>query len=357
MKNLNLSLVLVLGLIASQAWAAEKLYVAVEGEGKLAVIDTSNRQVIKTVDLAEHKSDSHTPFAPHNVQVAPDGRSVWITAMAGGGHGGGHDGHGAAAPADQVIVVDPSSDSVIQRIPIAAGVHLAHVVLTPDSRYAYITAQDENSVYKINARDYRVEKRIVLPPHSQPHGLRVSPDGHAYIALLGGKGLAVLDLATEQVSVRNLPGAAVQTAVTPSGSLVFVTLYDSKQIAVFNPSAHSLGYMNLPESSKGPVQLYPSADGRYLLVADQGYYFEQPTGHLVYKLDVSSGVVVAQIKAGDAPHGVVVAPHGETAYITNLLSNDVSVINTQSNGEIARIPVGAKPNGVSLWSSEYGGTP
>lgn len=355
MNNFRSLLIIILCFITMPAIAAEKLYVAVEGEGTLAVIDTHTNKVINRIALAEHSASGHTPLAPHNVQVAPDGRSVWVTAIAGG-HGNAHAEHDAAAPADQVIIINPTNDAIVRRISIAAGIHLAHVVLTPDSRYAYATAQDGNSVYKINARDYRVEKRIALPAKSQPHGLRISSkDNHAYIALLGGNGLAVLDLATDQVVVHNLPGAAVQTAVT--NTLVFISLYDTKQIAIFNPGSHSIGYMKLPHNSKGPVQLYPTPDGRYLLVADQGYYFEQPANREVYKLDTNSGAVVARITAGEAPHGVVVAPHGNLAYITNLLSGDVSVIDTLRNSEVAKISVGNKPNGVSLWSSEFGGTP
>lgn len=359
MKNIPGLIILGLCLFTGQAIALEKAYVAVEGEGKLAVIDTHTAKVLKTIDISERTAGESTPYAPHNVQVAPDGHSVWVTAMAGGHAGAAEHGeHHAATPADQIIVIDPISDTLIKRIAMAPNLHLAHVVLTPDSRYAYVTAQDEDSLYKIDARSYRVEKRIALPAQSHPHGLRISPnDGHAYIALLTGKGLAVLNLTDDTLNIHSLPGAAVQTAVSPDGSLVFASLYDSKRIAVFNPKSGSLGYMNLPEGSKGPVQIYPSADGRMLWVADQGHYFGQPANHLVYKLDSASGAVLAQISAGHAPHGVVAAPKSGLVYVTNLLSGDVSVIDAQRNIELSRIPVGEKPNGISLWSSEYGGTP
>lgn len=359
MNKINTFIAVVLCVIADSCLAAEKLYVAVEGDGKVAVVDIASGRVIKNIDLTEQGSGGHIRLAPHNVQVAPDGRSVWATAIAQAHEpGSSHAGSDPPPAADQVVVIDPASDAIIKRIPVGAGIHLAHVALTPDSRYAYVTAQQEGCVYRIDARNYRIDKRIPLAAHDQPHGLRISPtDGHAYIALMESKGLATLDLATDQVTIQPLSGAAVQTAVTPSGAHVFASLYDTRQIAAFDPKTQALRYLKLPSNSKGPVQIYPTPDSRYLLVADQGYYFEQPSNHLVYKLDADSGAVVAQITAGAAPHGVVVAPRGNRAYVTNLLSGDVSVIDTRRDAEIARIPVGAKPNGISLWSSKLGGTP
>ena len=64
-----------------------------------------------------------------------------------------------------------------------------------------------------------------------------------------------------------------------------------------------------------------------------------------------------EIKAGNAPHGVVVSPDGKFVYVTNLLSGDLSIIDTSTDMEIAKIPLGKEPNGVSLWPRTIGGTP
>lgn len=61
--------------------------------------------------------------------------------------------------------------------------------------------------------------------------------------------------------------------------------------------------------------------------------------------------------AGDAPHGVVVDKEGKFVYVTNLLSEDVSIFDTATNKEVARIKVGMMPNGISLWNKKMGGTP
>lgn len=343
----------------------EKVYVAVEGEGKIAVYDTASRQRIHLIDLAgEHEG---TP-SPHNVQVAPDGKTVWVTAN-GGGHqdrpaqaqASDHEsmGHSAAKmPVDEVIVINPGTDAIIKRIPLAAGLHLAHVVLTPDSAYAYVSAQNESTIYKINAHSYQVEGKISAPPASQPHGLRIATDGaSAYIALLQGKGLGVLNLQTDRLNPVPLSGAPVQTAVTPDGRMVLASLYDSRQIAVYDTENKAIRTIKLPKTARGPVQLYSTPDSRYAYVADQGHYFKQPDSEWIYKIDLKSFQPIWAIKGGKAPHGIVISKDGKYAYVTNLVSDDLSIIDLGTDQEVARLPVGRQPNGVSIWNKKTGGTP
>lgn len=344
-----------------------KIYVAVEGENRIAVLNPEAKAVITTIDLSERVNGLIHNFSPHNVQVAPDGKSVWVTANHGHGkeHGeeNGHD-EGSAhnenkveAP-DQVIVIDPSTDTIIKRIPTDLGVHLAHIVVTKDGSFAYATAQEKGSIYKIDARSFEIAEEIEAPKGSEPHGLRLSPDGTtAYIALLQGKGLCILDLQTNTLTTMPLAGNAVQTGVTPDRKFVVISLYDTKQLAVFDTATKTVSYVDLPENAKGPIQMYATPDSRFVYIADQGYYFEQPTGNRVFKIDLLTKNIVKEIPTGDAPHGVVVSPDGKFVYVTNLLTQDVSIIDTSTDTEIGRMTVGKMPNGISIWSRSSGGTP
>lgn len=348
----------------------EKIYVAVEGDGNVAVIDPIKRKTIKKIELSVDHDGGKMIYSPHNIQVAPNGSTVWVTANVSG-----HSGHSmklipdahahSDAPAsgsdvhleDEVIVIDPLKDKIVKRIPIDVGVHLAHVVLTPDSAFAYVTAQNDARIFKINARDFRIERTIKTPDGSQPHGLRISPDGSiAVVAQLKGKSLGIVDLKTDTITFVELDGQAVQSAITPDGKFAFASLYDIKKLAMYDILKKSVTYIALPKTAKGPIQLYPTPNSRYLYVADQGYYFGQPPGKFVYKVDVSEGKVIKEINSGGAPHGVVVSKDGKFVYITNLLGGDVSVIDTASDRVVATIPVGKEPNGVSIWSKESGGT-
>jgi YVTN family beta-propeller protein len=61
--------------------------------------------------------------------------------------------------------------------------------------------------------------------------------------------------------------------------------------------------------------------------------------------------IIKRINVGDAPIGVAVHPTGEKVYVSNSLSNTVSVIDAFSNGVIDTIDVGSFPQGISLTTS------
>lgn len=339
---------------------AEKLYIALEGEGAISVVDTKDNTLLGKIDLTYKKGGKMVTFAAHNVQAAPDGKNVWVTAnfMDFGGHEEEETNSEETTIPDQVIVIDPLKDDIIKRIDIAPDQHLAHIVVTRDGKTAFATAQEPGLVYRINGKTYKIDKTLPLAKDSQPHGLRLSSDDtKAYIALIGGKGIEVIDIKTNAIKTIPLAGSAVQTAVIPNSSYIIASVYDTKQMAFYDSLTEEVFYIDLPFESEGAIQSYATPDGKYLYVADQGYYFGKPTSDYVYKIDVQNKEVVQSIQAGVAPHGVVVSPDGKRAYITNLLSDDISVIDTATDKELLKVKVGKMPNGISLWSHQSGGTP
>ncbi|MEK7636354.1 MAG: YncE family protein [Patescibacteria group bacterium] len=378
MKKVLIFTLVIVGIVSIGVWyrygrsenIMEKIYVAAEGDGAINIIDSATRQVIRTVDLSVGHEGGIVKFHPHNVVVAPDGKSVWITANAGKheGHSQGlvnsayaHGANESGVEPDEVIVLDPwSRDEIINRIETDIGAQLAHVAVSADGSYAYVTAQKRGVVYKIDAKSKKIISEVSFAIGSEPHGLRISSDGaRAFIAVLKGKALGILDLSKNTMTMTSvsLRGAAVQVGITPDGKYAVASLYDTKELAVYDTQSGAVSYIALPASSKGPIQMYSTPDSKFFYLADQGYYFSQPTSEWVYKIDIENRTVIKEIKAGQAPHGVVVSKDGKFAYITNLLSNDVSVIDAVADTEVARVPVGKEPNGISIWNRDIGGTP
>src|SRR3989344_33296 len=349
---------------------SEKVYVAIEGTGEIAVIDIKTNQVVKRIDLSEDKNSMTVGYMPHNIQVAPDNKSVWVTAnaidekmkmsfriipIAYADTGHGNEVPDTMGNKDELIVIDPFSDAIIKRIEMGQDLHLSHISLTPDSSYAIVASQEKGIMYKINTTTFEVEKETTTKSAAGPHGLRISPDGKtAYIAMIGGKSMGILDIKSFILKDLPLKGAAVQTGVTSDGKYALASVYDTKSLAVYDIASAKLSYVDLPKEAKGPVQIYPTPDSRYVYVADQGYYFDQPTGDSVYKIDLKEMKIAGVIKGGSAPHGIIVSKDGKFVYVTNLLSDDVSVIDTVLGKEVAKIKIGKMPNGISLWYRESG---
>lgn len=149
---------------------AVKIYVAVEEGAAVAVLEGRDLRILKQIAIPD--------YMPHNVQVAPDGKSVWSANVAMEGMG----------MQDQLVQIDPSTDEIVARIDLGAEVHPAHVVVTPDSKTVLVTGAEKNEVIRIDAASRKVLDRIVLGHGSGVHGARVSVDGTAiWAAEIDGK--------------------------------------------------------------------------------------------------------------------------------------------------------------------------
>jgi len=340
----------------------EKIYVALEGEGAIAILDGVKNKVIKTIPLTDERTG--TEYMPHNVQVSPDGSVVWVTAnaMAEMEHQSfrlietayANEGHeDTETMSDQVIAIDPRTDTITRRIPIGTNQHLAHVVQSSGDSAVFVVAQETDKIYVLNADTMTLERSIDLPSGSGPHGMRLSPDNKTlYVAFMSGEALGIVDVASGAVKSAKVDGAAVQTAVTLDGSRVAVSVYDSKSVGIYDVSLGSLSYVRLPSGSQGPVQLYPTEDSRFIYVADQGVLNGREANNKLYKIDLQTLSVIETIEAGEAPHGVALNGDGTRAYVTNLKGDSVSVIDTATAKEISEIKVGKEPNGVSVWNGD-----
>ena len=338
----------------------EKIYIALEEEGRVGVIDAKSRKLIAAINLTNVQNNRFVKYTAHNVQVSPDGQKVAVTANVDRGLMGKEEEEVAVTDnlQDQLFIIDPRTDTVIKSVAIANDAHLAHVVFNSNSDIAYLTSQEKGQIYAVDLTSDKVIRTFDLDENSGPHGLRLHPNNtQLFVALIGKQSLAALNVQTGKVDYFPLSGAAIQTAITADGQYVLTTVYGSKKVAWVNIQTNAQGYIDLPTEAKGPVQLYGTPDSQYIYVADQGYYFDQPTATNVYRINLDQKAVDQTIKAGSAPHGVVVNKAGTHVYVSNLLSNDISVIDIASAKEIARIPVGKMPNGISIWHKQAGGTP
>ncbi|NHB84958.1 hypothetical protein G7085_10985 [Tessaracoccus sp. HDW20] len=64
-------------------------------------------------------------------------------------------------------------------------------------------------------------------------------------------------------------------------------------------------------------------------------------------IDPESMTVESTVQAGSGPHGVVIEPTGQRAWVTNLYDDTVSVIDLTVKATMATVTVGDKPNGIS----------
>ncbi len=333
---------LVMLVAAGSAYAATgKVYVADEGANTVSVIDAATFKKVGSIPVGK---------GPHNVQVSPDGKWVWVTnngeptkaaeAMPAGKMPKSE--HAAMAGAGAVWVIDTANGTVTAKVPV--GMHPAHVVVAPDGRTAYVTNGGDNTVSVVDTAAQRVIG--LIPVGSSPHGLRISPDGkQVWVANLKGGTVSVIDTDSRKQVARISAGKGpAQVGFTPDGRFGFVSLSEENSVAVIDPSSHKV----IRKIAVGtvPIQLHATPDSALVLVANQGT--SKKPGTTVSLIDVASMKVAATIETGAGAHGVVVDRDGRRAFVTNTYANTVSVIDITARKVVATVPVGKGPNGISI---------
>lgn len=344
MKKIAIAIAIAAGFIgcgtSTQPVQGTKVYVAEEDSGGIAVVDARTNQVLRDIPLAETMNGMTMHFMPHNVQVAPNGKSVWVTAPPMEG-----------APGDpemdeEIVVIDPSTDTIVDRVVLGTGLHLAHVVLDDASRFAYVSANAADKVFQLDATTHAMTKTFDLGAGHKPHGMRVCGD-RVFVANMDGKSISIIDPNGGAIQDVPVGGVAVQVACTKDGKLAFASLYDTREVVRYDRATGAVTRIALPAGAQGPVQLYPTPDNKRLFVADQGLLMDRPASNRLFQIDLPTSTVTKTIEVGSGAHGVVVSEDGTRAYVTNTASNNVSVVSVDDGKVIATVPVGTKPNGVS----------
>ena len=77
-------------------------------------------------------------------------------------------------------------------------------------------------------------------------------------------------------------------------------------------------------------------------------YVANLSSNTVSVIDTATNTVVATVPVGSDPFGVAVTPDGAIAYVANFISNTVSVIDTANNTVVATVTVGTFPNDIAI---------
>ena len=331
---------------AGSAFAATaKVYVADEGANTVSVIDSASFKKVASIPVGQ---------GPHNVQVSPDGKWVWVTNNGEPGKAAEklpaeqmskseHEAmSGAGAKVGAVWAINTATDTVVAKVPV--GRHPAHVVVASDGRTAYITNGGDNTVSVVDTAAQRVVEVIAVG--ASPHGLRISPDGkQVWVANLKGGTVSVIDTASrKQIAAIAVGKGPAQVGFTGDGRFGFVSLSEENQVALINPVSRKV----IRKLGVGavPIQLYATPDGALVLVANQGT--PKKPGSTVSVIDIAALKVVATIKTGAGAHGVVIDREGRRAFVSNTYANTVSVIDIAERKVVATVAVGKGPNGISM---------
>ena len=77
-------------------------------------------------------------------------------------------------------------------------------------------------------------------------------------------------------------------------------------------------------------------------------YVTNVLGDSVSVIDTAKNEVTDTIKVGHSPRGIAISPDGATAYVTAATDDEVTVVDTTTNAVTTTVPVGKSPQGIAV---------
>lgn len=315
-----------------QVGVAEKSYYYTANEGgSISRVNASTNKVLDTI-----KVDG----SAHNVQISPDDKTVGVTITPKMSGKDNSMDMKDSTMAGYASFYDVETNKLITKVNV--GKHPAHIVFTPNGKYALVTNSGDNNVSVIDAGNHSVVNKISTG--KTPHGFRISMDSKlAYVANMGEDTVSVLDIESfKEIKKIKVGKTPITTAVTKDNKTLLVTLNGENALAVVDLSTDSIEKIPV---GVGPAQVYIEPDNKFAFVANQGT--EAAPSNTVSKIDLSTKKVVATIETGKGAHGIVASDNNKFVYVTNMFDNTVSVIDNTTNKAIQTVAVDKTPNGIS----------
>ena len=305
---------------------------------------------------------------PHNLAVAPDQRSYYITIA-----------HGM--PFGTLWRYDATNDTVMGR----AQVELfpTTIALSPDGDWAFVANSDFHGerprVNPVTIIYTPTMARVTdLPACDMPHGVRVNHAGtRVYVSCMHSDEILELDGGTFEIlrrvpvgSGHAMPGghqapparaetagaAGVPTAdlsrecsptfvsVSPDDRWLYLPCHSGNLLQIHD--AATLAFVGSVPVGEGPYNAEPTPDGRLVLVTNK-------KGQSVSLVDPIGRREVARIPTTkQIVHGIAYAPDGRTAYISaESIGSDpgsVDVLDLDRRVMTGTIAIPAQPTGIAV---------
>jgi YVTN family beta-propeller protein len=269
----------------------------------------------------------HVARSVHGLGLAPDGRVLYVTDVAGN--------------ALVAYTLLPGRRLSAPRR-VAVGASPVHVAETPEGAI-FVTNYGESSVSVVDAARWRVRATISVP--ASPHGIVLSPDGRwAYVACASGGAVAALDTAGQSLAwTLPLPDGAKPYSVALSHDGRYLYAADNFAARLFVIDTAARRVTGSVAIGLRAALMARSPDGGTLYVTNGG---SGTVSVLDIAADPAHPALRATVRVGTYPHGLAVTPDGRYVVVANTLGDTLSVIRADTDTVIVTIPGERYPNDV-----------
>src|SRR6202795_1228539 len=262
----------------------KKLFVTVESDHSLRIIDTATRTTFGTVILSGR---------PNQCAISGDVKYVAVPIR----------------DKDNVEIIDIAQQKNVKSLPIKEP---HNALNTGSSRYIFVSSMGSNEVDVIDLE--KMEFSAHIPVEGRPRPYVLSSDGKTmFVAVANLHGFNVIDVPTQKLVSRI-------------------------EIPSENPKLRPLQYES-PDTLTHGLALTP--DGSELWVSSL-------LDDRMYIYDVKAKKVTGWVATGLGPNWIVFTPDGKYACISNNDTDDISVIDVKTRHQVKRVKVGRVPKRIAI---------
>jgi YVTN family beta-propeller protein len=261
-----------------------RIYISDEAMSTLDIVDAKTLKVTKQIPLSGH---------PNNLAISRDGRRVYV---------------GIIQAPGGVDVIDTASQQRVKTLATRGTIHNPYV--TPDGKYLVAGSIVGKSINVFDAKTEEPAWTLEMDLGIRPMTFSTNPDGSTkwlFAQLTNLNGFAVIDFDTH------------------------------KEIKRINNPELPAGRNTVPEGADPSHGMAVTADGKTLVVCSR-----LNSALYSYSLPDLKNIGTAFL-GGKGAAWVTLTPDGKSAYVSNAVTNDVSVVDIAAMKEVTRIPVGFVP--------------
>ena len=339
MKSLLLSALLAVGAVAPAASPVEPEYrlVVVSESGDIITwirVKDGRLEAERVVPIGIMPADID---GPHNVTIAPDNRSYYVSVA-----------HGT--PYGSLWRLDALNDTLIGRAPVE--LFPTTISVTPDGDLAFVANSDfygdRPRVNPLSIVHTPTMTTITnLPVCDMPHGVKVNHAGSSvYVSCMHSDELLELDVSTLSIVRRVKTGSG--HAMTGGGHDL-----DAHKAAASAPASAPAGssehaghdMSTMPTTGpKGGPDLSKECAPTFVSVSpdDKTLYAACNVGYTMQVWDAATMTFIKELPTGKGAYNVEPSPDGRFVIVTNKKDQSISVFDARTLSEVARIPTTKK---------------
>jgi YVTN family beta-propeller protein len=261
---------------------------------------------------------------------------------------------------DSITLVDAITLSVLAEIPV--GDDPRTVSFTPDSKIVVVANHGSATISKINLNELGDVTQYSVG--SMPYGV-VTDGVHAFVTEFAVGTVSMIDLMTGEL-LNRIPVDAFPTglALSRDGQRLLVTHFFTGHLTVIDQQATAvLGTISAGPDTNLSQSVVIGVDGSLAYapqtrfnVGNTARLFDTTVFPVVNLLDIENLKLLPRNRVTldtadepvNMPFSLVLSPDERTLYVANAGSDDVSVIDLNTNRGLAHIAVGSNPRGIAV---------